>query len=78
MHAVDGGLTNLAGVARVNDYGPYKELRMSPGADPQQILRQLMALGALEHFELARPSLHDIFVRIARPEPEDLKESVHA
>ena len=59
------------GVARVNEYGPYKELRMSPGADSQQILRQLMALGSLEHFEIARPSLHDIFVRIARPEPEE-------
>jgi ABC-2 type transport system ATP-binding protein len=78
MHAVDGGLTNLAGVARVNDYGPYKELRMSPGTDPQHILRQLMALGALDHFELARPSLHDIFVRIARPQPAEVKESGHA
>jgi len=78
MHAVNGGLANVAGVARVNDYGPYKELRICPGADPQHILRQLMTLGALEHFELARPSLHDIFVRIARPEPEDIKGSDHA
>jgi ABC-2 type transport system ATP-binding protein len=78
MHAVNGGLAHLEGVARVNEYGPYKELRMSPGADPQKLLRQLMALGSLEHFEIARPSLHDIFVRIARPEPEELKEPVHA
>ncbi len=78
IHAVNGGLANLAGVARVNDYGPYKELRMAPGADPQNILRQLMALGSLEHFELARPSLHDIFVRIARPEPDEMKDPVHA
>jgi ABC-2 type transport system ATP-binding protein len=78
MHAVNGGLAHLEGVARVNEYGPYKELRMSPGADPQRILRQLMAWGSLEHFEIARPSLHDIFVRIAGPEPEEMKETVHA
>ncbi|MHB8862769.1 MAG: ABC transporter ATP-binding protein, partial [Pirellulaceae bacterium] len=78
IHAINGRLENLAGVAHVNDFGPYKELRMSPGADPQGILRQLMGLGSLEHFELARPSLHDIFVRIARPAPEEMKESDHA
>jgi len=30
----------------------------------------LMSRTAVRHFELSRPSLHDIFVRIARPEPE--------
>jgi ABC-2 type transport system ATP-binding protein len=78
MPAVNGNLAHLPGIARVNEYGPYKELRMSPGADSQQILRQLMALGSVEHFEIARPSLHDIFVRIARPEPEDMKEPARA
>ncbi len=78
MHAVNGGLSNVPGVARVNEYGPYKELRMSPGADPQKILRQLLELGPLEHFELARPSLHDIFVRIAGPDAQETnQESPH-
>jgi ABC-2 type transport system ATP-binding protein len=78
MPAVNGNLGELPGVARVNDYGPYKELRMTPEADPQQILRQLMALGRVEHFEVARPSLHDIFVRIAKPAPHEMKEPAHA
>jgi ABC-2 type transport system ATP-binding protein len=78
MPASNGNFAHLDGVARVNEYGPYKELRMTPGADSQKILRQLMALGALEHFEIARPSLHDIFIRIARPEPAEMKEPVHA
>ncbi len=78
MPAVNGNLGELSGVARVNDYGPYKELRMAPEADPQQILRQLMTLGRVEHFEVARPSLHDIFVRIAKPAPHEMKEPVHA
>jgi ABC-2 type transport system ATP-binding protein len=80
MPALNGRLTTVAGVQRVNDYGQYKELRMAPNANPQAILKQLTELGSIEHFELARPSLHDIFVRIAGPEATeaDEKEVTHA
>ncbi len=62
---------SLPGIARVNDFGRYQDLHMSPGADTQQILTQLMNHGRVTHFELTKPSLHDIFVRIAAPAPED-------
>jgi ABC-2 type transport system ATP-binding protein len=58
-------LERLPGVERVNDFGRFQEVRMAPGADPQSILRGLLGMGAVEHFEIARPSLRDIFVRIA-------------
>jgi ABC-2 type transport system ATP-binding protein len=61
-------LAQLAGVERVNDFGRLQELRLAQGADTQQILASLLPLGAVRHFELARPSLQDIFIRIARPE----------
>jgi hypothetical protein len=32
-------------------------------------------LGCVEHFEVVRPTLHDIFVDIARP-PADVVESL--
>jgi hypothetical protein len=35
------------------------------------VLAALMARGKVRHFELARPSLHDIFVRIADPEGQE-------
>jgi ABC-2 type transport system ATP-binding protein len=38
--------------------------------DPQDFLRRLHARTAIEQFELVRPSLNEIFVRIARPEVE--------
>jgi ABC-2 type transport system ATP-binding protein len=41
------------------------------GADPQALLSALAARARIEHFEIARPSLHDIFVRIAQPEPQE-------
>ena len=58
-------LDGMAGVESVNDYGQLQEVRVS--GDPQQFLQQLAARTAVHHFEITRPSLHDIFVRIARP-----------
>ncbi|MBK8260603.1 MAG: ATP-binding cassette domain-containing protein [Nannocystis sp.] len=60
-------LSGLPGVAAVADYAAYKELRLHDGADPQQLLRALIGLTRVDHFEIAEPSLHDIFLRIAGP-----------
>jgi ABC-2 type transport system ATP-binding protein len=60
----------LPGVIRVVDHGNMRELQMERGADTQALLAELMRRGRVEHFEVTRPSLHDIFVRIARPEAE--------
>lgn len=67
-----GGATALAGIAgveTVNDYGQLQEIRLS--CDPQRFLQQLAARTAVTHFEITRPSLHDIFVRIARPAEQE-------
>ncbi len=67
---VEGGadLDGLPGVARVTDFGRLQELRLERGVDPQAVLARLMQRGRVRHFEVARPTLHDIFVRIAGPE----------
>jgi len=66
-------LDDLPGVVKVTDLGRWQELRLDPKADTQQILAALMRLGRVRHFEISRPTLHDIFVRIARLDaaPED-------
>jgi ABC-2 type transport system ATP-binding protein len=64
-----GALSGIAGVDAVNDYGQLQEVRLS--CDAQRFLQQLAARTPVHHFEIARPSLHDIFVRIARP-PEEV------
>jgi ABC-2 type transport system ATP-binding protein len=61
---------DLPGVQKLTDFGRYQELRLAQGFDSQRLLSALMAHGRVLHFELAQPSLHDIFVRIAAPEPE--------
>jgi ABC-2 type transport system ATP-binding protein len=61
-------LDGLPGVQKVIDDGRWRELRLEPYADSQRLLAALIDRGRVLHFELVRPTLHDIFVRIARPE----------
>lgn len=53
-------------VDRVSDRGRYVEVRMTDGADPQELLRRAVAAGArLSRFELVEPSLREIFLEKA-------------
>ncbi len=56
---------NLPGVEAIRDLGLIQELRMARGCDPQQILQTLISRTAVTNFAVVKPSLHDIFVRIA-------------
>jgi ABC-2 type transport system ATP-binding protein len=58
-------LTDLPGVLGVTDFGKYQELRVERDCDSQRLLGTLMQRGAVRHFEIAHPTLQDIFVRIA-------------
>src|SRR6516162_7171928 len=49
-------------VQSVNDYGNYVELRLKPGADPQQLLRLACQRARISRFELMEPSLEEIFI----------------
>ena len=70
-------LNSLPGVVAVTDFGQRQEVRLA--GDPQVFLSALVAQARVRHFEVARPSLHDIFVRIANPRPEELApEGTHA
>ncbi len=65
------GLDRIAGVEKVHDFGQAQELRIAHEADPQDILKELMKANTLLSFELMKPSLHDIFVRIASAKEVD-------
>lgn len=49
-------------VESFNNYGNYVELRLKPGADPQELLRQATARVRISKFELLEPSLEEIFI----------------
>lgn len=63
---------NLPGVDAVNDLGQLQELRLGQDGDAQEVLRILLERTQVLRFEITRPSLHDIFVRIARPQAQEV------
>ena len=65
-----GFLDSLAGVEHVRDLGRFREVRYT--GDSQALLNLLVRHTKVKHFEIAKPSLHDIFVRIAGPQAEEV------
>ncbi|HJU91063.1 MAG TPA: ATP-binding cassette domain-containing protein [Gemmatimonadaceae bacterium] len=50
-------------VTRCDDSNRFLEIELAPTADPQELLRRVMAAGVrVERFELVQPSLHRIFL----------------
>ena len=68
-------LSDLTGVERITDFGRVQELRMEPGFDSQEILRHVMDRTTVRSFEVMKPSLHDIFLRIAGPEAREVNHA---
>lgn len=52
-------------VQSVNDYGSHTEMILKPGADSQEILRNLMEEVTIRKFEVSTRSLNDIFIEVA-------------
>ena len=65
-------LENVDGIEAVNNFGQMQELRLRRDCDPQQILASIMSRTRVWSFEVTKPSLHDIFVRIATPPGKEL------
>jgi len=66
-------LTGLSDVDSMTDHGNFQDVRLT--GDPQAFLRALVQQTTVLHFEITKPSLHDLFVRIARPTAEDLRDA---
>ena len=58
----------LPGVAKITDFGQFQELRLQERADENALLHELMRRGTIRLYEKTRPSLNDIFIRIAQPQ----------
>ncbi len=58
-------LQGLAGIEAVTDFGNYQDVRFS--GDSQVLLGSLAGRTAIRQFEITKPSLNDIFIRIAKP-----------
>jgi ABC-2 type transport system ATP-binding protein len=68
----DDGMAALQGILAldgVRDLGEYQEVNTS--RDSNELLRSLLERTRVHHFEVVRPSLHDIFIKIAKPQVEE-------
>ncbi len=68
-----GALHDLQGIVELNDHGNLQEVRWQ--GDPQALLRMVADRTTIYQFEVARPSLHDLFIRIANPERQEIAEA---
>lgn len=68
-------LDNLNGVDKLTDFGKLQELRIAADADYQEIVSEIMSRMRVYSFELAKPTLYDIFLRIAGPEAEEINNA---
>ncbi len=64
-------LEGIAGIEHVNNFGKLQEVRLAPGTDPQKVLTELLPKTRISKFEITKPSLNDIFIRIASPERKE-------
>ncbi|NJD53301.1 MAG: ATP-binding cassette domain-containing protein [Candidatus Methanoperedens sp.] len=60
----EGELKSLPGVKRMNHSGNYAELILDPGADAQEVLRNIMKSVRVNRFEISSPSLNEIFIQV--------------
>jgi ABC-2 type transport system ATP-binding protein len=64
-------LKGLKGIENVNNFGKLQEIRLEEGVDSQKILAELLKKTRISKFEITKPSLNDIFIRIASPERKE-------
>lgn len=55
-------LKNNGIIENYNDSGNYVEIKLRPGASPQALLAAAMQQAEISRFEIAEPSLHEIFL----------------
>ncbi len=68
-------MQDILGIDKINDFGQLQEIKINGERDTQEIIRDIMSKTRVNQFEVARPSLQDIFIRIARPEKTEFENA---
>ncbi len=64
-----GVLPELTGIEKVEEHDSSLKLTLKPSVNPQDVLRELVAKDvSLEQFEIAVPSLDEIFIQVVQRE----------
>lgn len=62
-------LAGVPGIEQLRELGALCEVRISRDSDPQALLKRLVERTRVTRFSVEKPSLHDIFIRIAGVDP---------
>jgi len=65
-------MPKLESLTTIEKIGGRFECQLENPQQSQQILKQLAEYAELNHFEVVKPTLHEIFVRIASPNSKEL------
>ena len=69
---VAGALPNMPGVLTETPYNHSTQWTLAEGTAPQDVLKSLLSSGAtVEQFEIALPTLEEIFIRVVGAEADD-------
>ena len=68
-------LEGLRGVDRLTDFGQVQELRLDGTRDAQDLVGEILGRTRVSSFEVMRPTLRDIFLRIAGPAAEEATDA---
>lgn len=71
----EAALSGIKGINKINNFGKVQEIKLSEDADPQKILAEIMKNTSIYKFEITKPSLNDIFIRIAAPERKEVNHA---
>ncbi len=68
----------LPGVAKLTEYNNYLEINLAENANTQLILSKLVENVEVRRFEIAEPSLYEIFISTAKIDPRELEDKAGA
>jgi len=70
-----GALDGLRGVDRLTDFGQVQELRLDGTRDAQDLVAEILGRAKVTSFDVMRPTLRDIFLRIAGPAAQEATDA---
>ncbi|MCP2519902.1 ATP-binding cassette domain-containing protein [Candidatus Aminicenantes bacterium AC-335-B20] len=71
----NGFLKEIKGIKRIYNFGRYVELELKKETNPQDVLKEVVNKVKLIKFEVAEPSLNDIFIRVVGEEKNEIRKN---
>ncbi|MCD4790291.1 MAG: ATP-binding cassette domain-containing protein [Bacteroidales bacterium] len=77
VHTENGNevLKEIPGIEKITDFGQMQEIRVGKEIDTQDVIKAILSKTRVSKFEITKPSLNDIFIRIASPEEKEVQNA---